>query len=198
MQIRNAALAVLTSVLVVAGCDPTPHFPPAGPPPPGRIRSEAEVVARADEPTTVNLDYDVKLSVPAGALPEGTRMTARLLVSLGVDAGLTLLDGPAVWENFGQQAALQILPESLVLMKPATLTVVSFPVPIEKERYCPVVRFAHAEDTEWQIVGRATVGVSAYPGVADLFASVDRSGLWSLAYVHECSNLDGGVDAQRD
>jgi hypothetical protein len=199
MQPRNAAPAIFVSLLLAAGCDPTPHFPPVVPPPPGLIQYEAEMVARDDIPTTFYVDQGLWLSIPAGAVPNGTPVTVRLLVGVGSSSGPRMAERPLVtWVSAFGDSAIQVLPESLVLSSPGEMRFSRFPAPSDRVGTCPVVLHARSEDSEWQVVGRATITGSDSTDVVDLSVSIDRGGLWSVAWIIDgCTSVDGGVDAQR-
>lgn len=183
--------------LTLAACDPTPDYPPSDPPLPGLIAAEADLVARDDAPLEYAVDDDVALSIPAGALPAGTRVKVRWLVGIG-DNARPIVGARSIypWSSHFGYSAIEILPESMVFTVPATLTVPRFT--FGSERSCVGLLFAHPTDTEWQLVGRGTILASGFQGGAAVTASLGGGGVWSLAYLDQCASPDGGTDARVD
>lgn len=112
----RSALVAAALASLVAACEPEPHFATPEGPLPGKIVTEASLVADGSDQQLgllyrSDLDpyqggYRIKVTVPQGAYPVGTRVTVRLLYQIETQGRYIGLE-PFSWTS---ATALQILP----------------------------------------------------------------------------------------
>ena len=153
----------------VAACDPTPTFPQPEGPLVGVVVAEQEVVMGAD-PIEFRI-WEATVRVEPGTVPTGTRLLLRFLRGVSKDAP----QETETWQLSWQPAAFQLLPETLTLSKPITLTVFGL-APVLPA----VVDVLHAseEAATWTPVATATSPVP--PTVPTFIASITEPHLWTL------------------
>jgi hypothetical protein len=183
----SSVLRSLAALSALAACDPSPDFGPPDPTLPGAIWEVFDLVARDDAPTELTFDFSAhSLTIPAGALPAGTRVTVRVLVSVIKP----LPSGVGGTWNY----AVQILPETLRFTAPAVLAT----------RLKPWnglhTLFALPTDASWQRVGpAATSEPNDFYGTVRAKAALDRGGVWTFGITYDEPTPDAGAnDANAD
>jgi hypothetical protein len=169
----------------LSACDPSPAFEPPDPTLPGLIWDAFDVVARDDAPAELIFDFDHKLTIPAGALPAGTRVKVRVLVSV-----TKVLPGGL---GTSWKYAVQLAPETLRLDAPALLVG-------RLEPWAGVETiFAGATDAAWQRVGPAATTTPDFFGLVTATAVIDRGGVWTFGIDTSSRTRDAGAnDANAD
>jgi len=188
---RGVALVLLA--VAVTACDPAPAYGPQVPPYVGVTYAEDSVVATggAQDLGIFYSDdfqqYQVALSLPAGAYASGARVTLRLVAGLafasGDDVPLGQFLGLARSITGQGQTAVQVLPATPPPAAPLTLRLLGY----DGTSYD--VLHAKECDAAWQVVG--TVRAVPLGGTrSSLSLQITDPGLWTVGQPG-----DGGVPA---
>jgi hypothetical protein len=183
-------------VVAAAACTPDPPSTPPLPPVLGHVWDERTIVADGKEQTFrlgAHVDADCApwcerletvsfvITVPAGALPVGAPLVARLV------SALTRPAPPpenAVRTLSGSPEAIHLLPTDRVFAQPLRVSIKTDTFPAERAPRSEVFH-AREADEAWTLVGPATIDVSA-AGTTGLFAAtlsagMTEPGLWTLS-----------------
>ena len=176
----------LAIVALVFACEPTPNFPTPEQPVPGMIWEERSAIATgADQ--QIGLLYKqyldsgqhrIRVSIPAGAYPVGTRVTIRLVFDLGTLADIGDVMGQLAGLS-GASMALQILPAGLVPARPLRIEISNvWPKTSNFD-----LLHAYEGDHTWTTVAKVDIGATT------VAFEVGQPGLWTLAD----PTVDGGA-----
>jgi hypothetical protein len=171
------------------GVDPTPEFGPAEAPAVGTIRLE-RIVAASGATQRIGMMFDqsigadrVRVTIPAGAYPAGTRVTFRLVsdLSLRIDTDPALQKFVDVF--FGLLDAIQILPAGQLPTVPLHVEIVGHGHPWAHD-----LLHARETDSAWSVVG--TIEATA----TTLAFDIPEPGLWTLGQLALPPSLQGRLE----
>ena len=194
LRFRRAAGSMVLATFLFA-CDPTPNYPTPQEPVVGTVQEEKGVVVGGTS-QQIGMHYigylgkdSLRITIPAGAYPVGTRVTVRIVSEFGPPGSPDETLGRLLGWLLSPGSALQVLPAS---PPPALSLRVEFDN-IGRNAGVMDLLHAHEGDSAWVTVAKVDCNG---PTVA---FDIGEPGLWTLARPPVPPNPKGNqTDAGRD